>query len=357
MDTLGRLGGDEFAVVMPSTDAGTAATVGQRLLDALRVPIDVEEHQIRVRASVGLAAAPEHGTDGETLLRRADAAMYRAKAVGGGLVGYAPEQEREIAERLILVQDLRDALLTGGLELQYQPKLDFRSGQLEGVEALLRWPHPQRGQIPPDRFIPLAEQTGLIGDLTAWVLDAALGQCRAWLEAGLRVPIAVNLSARDLRNRALPATIAQLLRDRDVAGELLTVEVTESAILDDEEAAHEVLMQIRRLGVRVSLDDFGTGYSSLGRLLRLPVDELKIDRGFVRRLTTDAVAAAIVRCSIDLGHALGQRVVAEGVEDTATSDALRILGCDVAQGYLLGRPMTVEEADMWLRSRAHLDQA
>ena len=244
--------------------------------------------------------------------------------------------------------ELRQAIEREELELYYQPKGRLPNGDLAGVEALLRWSHPQRGLILPDQFIPLAEGSGLIKPLDRWVLAAALRQCRAWHQAGWTIPVAVNLSSRNLQDPRLPDTVAELLRACDVPAGLLELEVTESAVMADPAQAEEILARLRALGVEVALDDFGTGYSSLGRLKHLPVDEIKLDRQFVKEMASDTNDLAIVRAGLDLSHHLGLRVVAEGIEDAATWELLASLGCDVGQGYHLSRPLPAAELEAWL---------
>jgi diguanylate cyclase (GGDEF)-like protein len=347
-DTLARLGGDEFAIVLPMAGAQTAHAFTATIVQALTQPFVLDGHRFDIGASIGIALVPEHGVEADVLLRRADVAMYIAKRTGSGHALYTPEQDPNSPARLGLISDLRRAIEAGELALCFQPKVDLRSGRLTGVEALARWPHPERGAIPPDQFIPLAEQTGLIRPLSRWVLDAALGQWRVWHTAGLELPIAVNLSMRDLHDPDLPAAIAALLVARGVAPAWLRVEITESSLMADPERALAVVTRLRALGVRISIDDFGTGYSSLAYLKRLPVDELKIDRSFVRHLTTDENDRAIVRSTIGLAHELGLDVVTEGVEDQATWELLTVLGCDSAQGYFVSHPLSGADLAGWL---------
>ena len=312
-------------------------------------PLDIEGHALLVRASIGIALAPTHGTDGTTLLRQADMAMYAAKRGRLGQALYEPAQEQHSPERQELIGELRDAITHGALTLHYQPQVDLGSGHVCGVEALVRWPHPVHGLIPPDQFIPLAEQTGLIASLTDWVLTEAIRQGRTWQRAGLVFSVSVNLSMWNLHDPALPDRIADLLRDHELAPAWLHLELTESALMADTERTMDVLARLAALGVHLAVDDFGSGYSSLAYLKKLPVDELKIDKGFVREMATDATDAAIVASTVTLGHALGLRVVAEGVEDRATRELLAGMGCDVAQGYDLARPLPPDALARWLR--------
>jgi diguanylate cyclase (GGDEF)-like protein/PAS domain S-box-containing protein len=347
-DTVARLGGDEFGILLPTTDAANAVTIAQQLLRTLEAPFELDGQPVEIGASIGLASYPAHGGDAATLLRRADVAMYVAKRAESGVVVYTAEQDHYSAERLALGGELRRALEHNELLLHYQPKLDLRDGTLVGAEALVRWQHPQRGFLPPSEFIPLAEQTGLILPLTRWVLEATLRQQHAWRAGGLELVVAVNLSRRTLQDPQLPAMVAQMLARFGVPPSALVLEITESSLMADPQRAAENLSQLRALGVGLSIDDFGTGYSSLDSLKNLSVDELKIDRSFVQAMATDASARAIVRAIIDLADALKLRVVAEGVEDRATWDVLARLGCDVAQGYFLSRPIAATELEAWI---------
>ncbi len=358
-DTVARLGGDEFGIVLPTTDAASAVSVSQQLLRILEAPFDLDGQSVEIGASIGVASYPAHGSDAATLLRGADVAMYVAKRGESGVVVYAAEQDHYSAERLALGGELRRALENGELLLHFQPKLDMRDGSLVGVEALVRWQHPLRGFLPPSEFVPLAEQTGLIYPLTHWVLEAALRQHKAWRAQSLDIPVAVNLSRRTLHDPRLPEMVAQLLARYAVPPSALVLEITESSLMADPLHAGENLAQLRALGVKMSIDDFGTGYSSLDSLKDLSVDELKIDRSFIQAMATDASARAMVRAIIDLADALKLRAVAEGVEDRATWEVLAGLGCDVAQGYFLCRPIGAAELEVWIAevSQSWLDIA
>jgi diguanylate cyclase (GGDEF)-like protein len=353
-DTVARLGGDEFAVLLPVVEgAAEAHAVAERLRDALHRRFEVHGVALDVEASVGVALSPWHGSDTEQLLRNADVAMYVAKEVKAGAVLFAPEEHVTGPSRLTVLGDLRTALDSGDqLSLHYQPKITLGCGGVEGLEALLRWAHPERGHIPPSDFIPVAEGTGIIIRLTERVLGMALTQLRSWLDAGVAVPVAVNLSARCLLDASLPDLVARLLDEHGVPASLLRLEVTESAVMSDTARCTDVLQRLHELGVHLSIDDFGTGYSSMVHLRRLPVDELKIDRSFVLGMTTTTQDAVLVRTAIDLGHNLGLTVVAEGVEELEHADALRILGCDVAQGYHFARPMPVDDVTRLLARAA-----
>jgi len=349
-DTMARLGGDEFAVLLPGAEEAAATALATEILAALAVPFMLEGQSLDVGASIGIALAPAHGDDAATLLRHADVAMYVAKRGHQGHAVYDPAQDGNNPLRLGLMGELRAAIAQGELLLYYQPKLDHTSGRVSGVEALLRWPHPVHGLIAPDQFIPLAEQTGLIAPLTWWVLETALAQCQTWARAGLLLGVAVNLSARTLHDLALPARITALLATYGVPAGLLTLEVTESALMADPTRALNVLTQLAEQGVCLAIDDFGTGYSSLAYLKRLPVHQLKIDRSFIQHLVEGGADAAIVVSTIGLGHHLGLRVVAEGVETAEAWQLLAASGCDVSQGYHLSRPVTATELERWLRA-------
>ncbi len=274
--------------------------------------------------------------------------MYVAKQGHLGYAVYSDDEDRHTASHLGLLNHLRESLAQNHLALYYQPKIRIATGRPEGVEALLRWPHPRRGFIPPDQFIPLAEQTGIMGPLTHWVLETGLRQCRAWNSQGQPLNVAINLSTRALHDQQFPQTVATLLRQYDLAPARLTLEITESALMSDPARALEVLTHLAGLGVRLSIDDFGTGYSSLGYLKRLPVHEVKIDKAFVLAMGSDPKDAAIVQAVIVLAHALDLEVVAEGVEDQTTWDLLASWGCDSAQGYYMSRPLLAEQVQSWV---------
>jgi diguanylate cyclase (GGDEF)-like protein/PAS domain S-box-containing protein len=352
VDTLARLGGDEFAIVLPGIDEAGARLVATRLLLTLEEPFELNGSSLDVGGSLGVAVYPQHGDDAEVFLQRADIAMYVAKRAGGGYAVYEPKHDHHSPERLALHSELRNGIDRDELVLHYQPKFACHDGKLVGVEALVRWAHPRRALLSPDEFIPLAEQSGLIVPLTRWVLDAAVRQCRRWQDDGQNIPIAVNLSMRDLHDSNIMDTIENLLTRWRVAPHLLRVEITESSLMTDPERALATVARLYSLGVHIAIDDFGTGYSSLAYLKKLPVDELKIDRSFVSEMCSDASDYAIVRSTIDLAHNLGLHVVAEGVEDAATWQLLTDLGCDEAQGYHLGRPGLPAALTTWLAPRA-----
>jgi diguanylate cyclase (GGDEF)-like protein/PAS domain S-box-containing protein len=346
---VARLSGDEFAVLLTNTDAATAAVKAQCLVDALERPFEVEGQHLDVAISIGIAIFPDDGDDPNTLLRRADIALFVAKQPRGTFVRYAPEHERQGASRLTLMAELREALQhEDQLFLHFQPLVRLRDRGLAGVEALVRWRHPQRGLVPPMEFVPFAEKTRLIKPLTRWVLISALRQSVSWERDGQLIPVSVNISMRDLVDPEFPETIATLLKAAQAPPSSLLLEITESLIMTEPERAINTLTELRMLGVRLAVDDFGTGYSSLAYLHRLPVHEIKIDKSFVAAMAGKADRSNIVRASIELGHSLQLESVAEGVEDARTWDLLRLLGCDLAQGYFISRPMLAEQVLPWL---------
>jgi diguanylate cyclase (GGDEF)-like protein len=351
-DTVARLGGDEFGLVL--TDADTHAdvlTVVDRLRAALEEPVAVEGLSLVIEASIGIAMFPADGEGVDGLLQRADVAMYQAKSESSGWAFFDAVRDRQDPARLTLVGELRRALDRRELTLHYQPKALLTDGAVRSVEALVRWQHPERGIVAPDDFIPLAQRTGLITPLTLWVIDEALRQAGEWLAEGIRLSIAVNLATRNLLDLDFPDEVEKLLARRGVDASLLELEITESTVLADPVRTKAILERLSAMGIRLSIDDFGTGYSSLAYLKRLPVDEIKIDRSFVMGMEDDEDDDAIVRSTIDLGRNLGLDVVAEGVESRPVWDRLNELGCTVAQGFFLSRPVPAGELSAWLRER------
>ena len=345
-DRVARVRGDEFALLLPDADAALAQQVAGKVLKALEQPIMVERLPIEMGASIGIAVAPVHGLEEETILRKADLAMQQRRVS----VVYSPECDPYNPRGLVLLGELRRALEGDQLLLHYQPKVDLKSNSVIGAEALVRWRHPKRGLVPPNDFITLAEQGGLIKRLMRWVLGEAVGQCDAWKRGGTRLPVSVNLSARNLQDTQLLEDVPELLDRRKLEPELLELEITESAVMADAPRAVETLRGLRAHGVGLAVDDFGTGYSSLVYLRKLPVSQLKIDKSFVIGMAAhEEEDEIIVRSTTDLGHHLGLQVVAEGVEDRPTFDKLGSLGCDTAQGYYMARPMTAADLGMWLR--------
>lgn len=350
-----RLGGDEFAVLAYDARAAEALALAGRLRCELSAPLPVAGIEVRVDASIGIALAPAHSRHAAGLLRRADVAMYEAKGSRTGVELYDAGRDLHSRERLVLAAELRAAVDAGSLDVHFQPKVDVASGRVVGAEALVRWPHPERGLLYPDAFLPAAEQAGLMRPLTLIVLERALAACGRWTAAGRDLGVAVNLSASNLLDASLPEEVATLLEAYGVAPAQLTLEVTEGVILANPRRSGEVLAAVRALGVAVSLDDFGTGHSSLSHVKRLPVDELKIDRAFVKDLTADPTDRAIVAAIVRLAHSLGLTVTAEGVEDDAALDVLRGEGCDLAQGWLFSKPLAEAAFGEWLAGRALTD--
>ena len=346
---LARVGGDEFAALLPRTDAETAASVVALLRHALSIPFELDELMITVGASFGLTTTTP-GTAAIDVLRRADIAMSHAKEQRTGLETYRSELDAGSRERLTRLTDLRRAITDGSLAVWVQPKVSLRDGRVTGVEALVRWMHPEHGMILPDDFIPIAEHSGLITPLTMTVLRQSLQACEAWRRAGQPLGVAVNLSPRSLLEPDFVEEVARALAAVEVPASAVTFEITESSLMADPERAIQALRRLRDLGVRLSIDDLGTGYSSLAYLQRLPVDEIKIDRSFLQRADLDALddSVAIIGAIVDLGHRLGREVVAEGVEDEASWVTLRNLGCDSAQGYWMSRPMPTQDFLPWL---------
>jgi diguanylate cyclase (GGDEF)-like protein len=352
-DLVARLGGDEFAVFMPGADSDAATSAVKRLQDALHTPVEVDGISIELAASIGLAWYPTHGRDVDTLLQRADVAMYRAKAGHHSLVTYRPEDDYHSPARLAVAADLRRAFANQQLVLHYQPQVDLELGLPVAAEGLVRWQHPRRGLLGPPEFIEVAERTGLIKDLTHHVLELGLRDLRGWMVQGRMTSLSLNISVRSLLDRRFPEEVAELLARYDVDGSALTLELTESSLMVDPELAKRTMRQLSELGVSVAIDDFGTGYSSLAYLTDLPIGELKIDKSFVRAMSSDNRNAIVVRSTIELAHSLGLRTVAEGIEDAATMERLRALGCELAQGFHLSRPLAGPKLASWWDARTH----
>ncbi len=347
---VAHLGGDEFAVLAPAIDHGGLAAMRALTCECLAAPFDLDGLPFDLDVSAGAALHPDHGTDAELLLRRADVAMHHAKERHTGFHEYHASIDKYDPKRLALLGELRPALEGNQFVVYYQPQADAATGQIVGAEALVRWDHPLHGIVPPDEFIPMVEATGIIGPLTLYVASAAVAECRRWRDAGHDMSVAVNVSTRNLVDPTLPDQIASLLYANKLPAHALHIEVTESAAMDDVELAVDVLGRIRELGVSIALDDFGTGHSSLAHVRRLPIQTMKIDKSFVIGMLTDTDDAAIVASTIELGHSLGLRVIAEGVENDATLRRLQEGGCDLIQGYLLSRPLPAEKFTTWLDS-------
>jgi EAL domain-containing protein (putative c-di-GMP-specific phosphodiesterase class I) len=361
--TVARLGGDEFGAVL-TTDAETgeprlqlAAAAASVVAGVFLEPFRIDELTFEIEGSAGVALYPEHGRAVDELLRHADVAMYEAKDLGTGIEIYEPTHDSHDGGRLALLGELRHAMDAGEIVTYFQPKADLRTGRVVGAEALVRWEHPVRGHLTPDHFIPLAEPTGLISSLTLHVLDSALCRQREWARDSLDLSVSVNVSVRTLYDERFPSEVLRALESHGVAPDRLVLEVTESTMMTDPARAAAVLARLAALGVQLSVDDFGTGYSSLAYLKRLPMSEVKIDKSFVLDMEHDTEQLAIVTSIVDLGHNLGLRVVAEGVETATAWSLLQRLGCHDAQGYLLSRPLPPDAFPAWVldheeRSRA-----
>jgi diguanylate cyclase (GGDEF)-like protein len=345
-DTVARLGGDEFAILLPFTDVDGAVLAAQKVLQEIERPLLIDHRPLAIRASVGIACFPEHGASADTLLQKADVAMYLAKTDRQGIAIYAPDRERVTHRRLTLIGELRQALDARQFVLDYQPIVQLRTGVVVGVEALVRWNHPQHGRLMPIDFVDLAEQTGLINPLTMIVLDTALGEWAA-VRTTTPVTVAVNLSPRNLQDPELPQRVEDFLNLHGAPPSALAFEITENVLLTDPARSMACLQRLHAMGVRIAIDDFGTGYSSLSYLRRLPVNELKIDRSFIADLSSGR-DDVIVRSTIELAHNLGLSVVAEGVESKAIHDQLLALGCDTAQGSYIADPAPVAETRDWI---------
>ena len=347
-DTIARLGGDEFAILLPHTPMSRARRCAEKIIDCLETPIHTAGIDLDMDVSIGIAMYPDHGSDAETLLQHADVAMYKAKEHNLGYAIYEPREDRHSVRRLTLMAELRVAIDKHQLELHYQPKLCLKTRKVVGVEALVRWNHPEYGYVPPDEFIPLTEQSGLIFPLTDWVLQEALHQCDLWRKEGLHLQVAVNLSTCSLQDALCASKIAKLFSNRLVGADALVLEITESAMMTDVNRAMDVVSALDAIGVCLSIDDFGTGFSSLSHLKRLPVDELKIDRSFVQDMEKDESDTILIQSIIDLAHNMGLRVVAEGVETAGAIEILERLGCDIVQGYHISRPLPARDFEDWL---------
>jgi diguanylate cyclase (GGDEF)-like protein len=353
IDVVARLGGDEFAVLLTQLpDAAKAGEIATQLLDRLRTGLyTVHGIELTVDASVGIALIPEHGDDADLLLQRADVAMYQAKSSRAGIVVYDEATDLHDVAELGLLAELRRAIDADELVLHYQPKARLATGDIVGVEALVRWQHPVRGLLGPAAFIPLAENTALMAPLTEWVLRRAIEHATRWRDRGLVLPVAVNVSPRSLLEGDLAGTLLRLLANAGLSSDLLEIEITETAIMADPDGAVRMLRQLQAMGIRVSIDDFGTGYTSLSYLKQLPVQTLKIDRAFVAGILENDQDQAITESIIGLGHKLGLSVIAEGIENDDVWQRLRSLNCDEGQGYHLARPMPSPDLKRWMTAR------
>ncbi len=348
-DTLARLGGDEFAIILnPLSSLEDIHTVANKIQKALAPPYTLDGLNVDVQASVGAALYPEHGTDADTLLQRTDVAMYAAKQEKKSFVLYSDKLDQQSPRRLTLMSELREGIKNNELTLRFQPIVSNRTNGIHEVEVLVRWDHKIHGIMTPDEFIPMAERTGLIYPITQWVIKNALKQQAAWRAVGLDVGIAVNISAQTLLDPEFPDQVTGLIAAYDVSPQRITLEITESSIMFDQELALHILSRFADMGVRIAIDDFGTGYSSLSYLKKLPVSHLKIDKSFVLDMLANENDAIIVNATIDLGHNLGLKVIAEGVENEETLDRLRKRGCDAMQGYHINYPLRAEDFAPWI---------
>lgn len=348
-DTVARLGGDEFVILLEKIDLEPVPEIARKFVKVLDSPFLLAGQLVDVSASIGIAYFPDHGSDSVSLMQRADMAMYAAKRSHSGFELYSGELLQGSRADLAFKSELLQAMANNELVLYFQPKIDLRSSRITSVESLVRWQHPQRGFLSPDVFIPLAEQTGLINQLTFWVLKNALQQCAAFNQAGVEITVAVNLSAGSLNDIRIPGEIAHMLGIAKINPAMLVIEITESAVMSNPVEALNALQILDRMGVSLAIDDFGTGYSSLAYLSKLPVDEIKIDKSFVLDMVLDQQAAVIVRSTIDLGHNLGKKVVAEGVETLELWNLLSEWGCDTAQGYYMSKPLPADQLMQWLK--------
>jgi predicted signal transduction protein with EAL and GGDEF domain len=342
---VARLGGDEFAVLLPNTPSTAAQGVAARVTATLDQPLEIEGQNVDIGASVGIATFPEHGSDAAALLREADVAMYAAKRSHTGVMVFSESHSQEQQKQLSLLSDVRKAIEHDEFMLHYQPKIELASGRVVGAEGLVRWRHPRRGLVSPGDFIPFLEQSGHIRSLTRWALRAGLRQSARWNHRGLVVSI--NISARDLLDHDLPRYLQDLLAEHAVPADHLCLELTESAFVDDPRTAFATVERLHELNVKLAIDDYGTGYSSLAYIQRLPMHELKIDRSFVGKMLRSRDSQTIVRSTIELGHNLGLKVTAEGVEEGEAIAMLAKMGCDTGQGFFIARPLAVADFEHW----------
>ena len=347
-DTVARLGGDEFALVLPKVTDEAPVMLANKITTSLETPISFGDQSIDVSASIGIAIYPEHGDTSEALLRHADSAMYNAKQSGTSYAVFDAAEDSKRQEKVQLISDLKYALDAFELYLDYQPIIDLNTSQVRGVEALIRWQHPELGLIPPDQLIPMAEKKGLIQKLTLWVFDVAFKQCVQWHDMGAKITISINLSPRNFLDPNLPDDISKALKKWGLEPEWVKLEITENMTMSQPEKSLEIISRLEKMGLDISIDDFGTGYSSLSYLKKLPVKELKIDKSFVLDMNKDKNNEIIVNSTINLAHDLGLDVVAEGVEDEAVLKMLQDLGCNRAQGYFMCKPASADEISKWL---------
>jgi diguanylate cyclase (GGDEF)-like protein len=347
-DVVARFGGDEFGILMEGVTAKLSCEIATRILKDLETPISIDDQTVDIGASVGVASFPEHSTNLSFLISRAEIAMYTAKSRGLNILVYDPIYDQSSQENLTLLSELKAAIAQNELVLYVQPKLNLETAQMTGVEALVRWMHPKRGFMPPDSFIPFAEQTGYVREITLWMLNEAAVWASKWQRNGLDINIAVNLSVRDLMDLQLPQKVEEILAKNNLKHDRISLEITESTIMDDPERALSTVKQLHALGLKLAIDDFGTGYSSLAYLKQLPVSELKIDKSFVLNMENDLGDHMIVRSTIDLGRNLSLKIIAEGVENEKTWHMLKAAGCHFAQGYFMSKPIPAKDLEAWI---------
>ncbi|MFV2059890.1 MAG: putative bifunctional diguanylate cyclase/phosphodiesterase [Gammaproteobacteria bacterium] len=355
-DTVARLGGDEFAILLPNTSDSAIKRLTLKIISVLENVYHIEDHHLYVGMSIGMANYPEHGEDSSSLIQHADIAMYQSKRTNTNITTYDPDKDVHNIEKLSLLTDLKTALINNEMILHYQPISSLPSTAIIGFEALIRWQHPIYGMIAPDNFIPLAEQTGIIKNISRWVIKQAVAQCKIWLNMGNNVYVTVNLSVWDLQDPSLETFIKSILSEYNLPANKLVLEITESAMMSDAERAKEVLTSLNNMGLSIAIDDYGTGFSSLAYLKQLPVDTLKIDKSFVTHMDTDSNDETIVRSTIELAHNLGLKVVAEGVESRRINELLLELKCDTVQGYYINKPVTVELATKLLKPKIKISK-
>lgn len=349
-DTIARMGGDEFALsLMGDRSENDAVSIINQIHKILKSPFEISDSSIEIGTSIGLSLFPDNGEDADSLIQRAEVAMHVAKHTQDGYVAYSSDQDQDNPRRIMLMSELRYAIDNNQLELHYQPKIGMQTGKIISVEVLVRWKHSEHGHISPAEFIPLAERTRLMKPLTNWIITNSLHEYAKWQNSGLTIGMAINISARDLSDPEFPDKFAELLATYEVKPVSLTLEITESSVMDDPRRTLEVLNRLSDMHLSLSIDDFGTGYSSLAYLSKLPVKEIKIDQTFVMNMTENKNDALIVKSTIDLGHNLGLNVIAEGVEDKETWRMLEQMGCDIAQGYYMSPPLRKPELLKWLQ--------
>ena len=349
-DVIARFGGDEFAILLPHADATTGLNVAHTLLKTLEAPIQIKDQFVDISAAAGIATYPDHALDEGQLLSHAEIAMHASKTRHSGAVVFDLDMDIGSQGNLSFASELKSAMSTNQFVFYVQPKLELATGKVCSVEALIRWEHPQKGFIYPDEFIPFAEQSGYIRDISLWMLAEAARFSALWIANSIEIPVSVNLSTRDLIDQDLPNKISSILNAHNVSTESISIEITESSIMDDPLRAEHTLDRLSRMGITLSIDDFGTGYSSLAYLKRLPVDELKIDKSFVLKMEENSNDIKIVKSTIDLGHNLGLKVVAEGIENKMTWDLLKEMGCDLGQGFYMSRPIPAENFIAWMEN-------